>query len=962
MTILQASDAPPRSSPPSGARAPTDRERLELLFEAGRIAELPGDFTAALRAIAVLLADRFCDLCTVEMLAGGDATALLTVAHADPQAAAAAEELYRLHPPRGDDGGGIAGALRTGRAEIHPELPREPGASRDADRLRTFCELGMTTAITAPIRAQGQVLGVITALAAAPRRFDANDLHLMDEIGVRVGHGVAAALGEGAGRPRSDRDRERILLLGKEARAAAETVVHRISALQMVTAALSEAVSLEQVAEIIVTEGTGSIGAAAAMLFVYDPDGERYDLVAQRGLSAAQAEALARMETPPDSAGVRAILASEPIWMMTPDGVRAMFPGVVEQLDAWLSIGAIAVIPMAILGRVSGLVALGFDEPRSFPEEERVFALSLVRHCAQAMDRARLYEVERRMNRRLRVLSHAGEVLSSSIDYETTLENVARAALPALGDFAFFDVVEDEGPRRIVRGRGRGAEDVASTLSLRLRRPAVVPPAPRLYAEVDDQVIEEALAPAPGQAEELQALGLRSLIRVPLVARAEVLGTLTLGFGPSGRRHTPGDLPICEDLAHRAAIAVENAALHRASGEAMRRAQEANRRSELANRMKDEFLGVVSHELRTPLNAVLGWSQLLRGPSASDPAVLAKGLRVIDKNARAQAKLIEDLLDVQRIITGKLRLELVPIELEGVLRASLEVIRPAAEAKGVELTVTMEARPAVSGDPDRLQQVVWNLLSNAVKFTDKGGRVDLALRREQGEAVVVVRDTGCGIEPEFLPYVFALFWQADASSTRRYGGLGLGLAIVRNLVELHGGSVRVDSEGLGRGSTFTLRLPARAGEDDGEPRWSRETDPGAPSARLDGLRVLIVDDEPDARELVAAMLTQSGAVVTVAGSAPEALSLLQKQPHSVLISDIAMPGEDGHSLMRKVRASGAPFARIPALALTAYAGAEDARRAEDAGFHAHMPKPAEPPRLAAAVAALAGRLPGTRPG
>jgi signal transduction histidine kinase/ActR/RegA family two-component response regulator len=968
MTSLQTNDAAPRSSPPSSARRPTDRERLELLFEAGRIADAPGDFTTALRALATLLAERFCDLCTVEVLAAHDATTLIAVAHADPQKAAAAEDICRRHPPRADDRGGAANVLRTGRAEIHPELPREPGGSRDADQLRTFRDLGMTSAITAPIRVPvprtgagaddagpGQVLGVITVLAGGARRFDSIDLRLMEEIGVRAGMTVAAAIGEGADRPRSERDKERLLQLGKEARAAAEGAMHRISTLQMVTAALSEAVSLERVAEIIVTEGTGSIGAAAAMLFAYDPDAQRFDLIAQRGLSAEQAEALTRLDTPPEGEGMRAIRACEPIWMMSPAVARATFPDVMDRLNDWVSIGAIAVIPMAIGGHVSGLIALGFHEPRSFPEEERVFALSLARQCAHAMDRARLYEVERRANRRLVALSRAGEVLSSSIDYETTLENVARAALPALGDYAFFDVYETEGARRLARSRDGSAVEAACKTSLGGLHGAVPPAALRWHQEVDEDVLDEVFAPPPEEAAALRALGMRTLVSVPLTARGEVLGTLSLAFGPSGRRHTHGDLPIIEELSRRAAIAVENAALHRDSREATRLAQEANRRSELANRTKDEFLGVVSHELRTPLNAVLGWSQLLRGPSANDPAVLAKGLRVIDKNARAQAKLIEDLLDVSRIITGKLRLELRPIELESVLRASLEVIRPAAEAKGVELCAAIEARPAVMGDPDRLQQVVWNLLSNAVKFTPGGGRVDLVMRRMRGEAVIVVRDSGCGIETDFLPYVFDRFRQADASSTRRYGGLGLGLAIARNLVELHGGSVRAESEGPGRGATFTVRLPTRAEEDEPEPRWMRETDPGAPPSRLDGIRVLVVDDEPDARELIGAMLKQSGAEVLVAGSAAEALSVLERSPVHVLVSDVAMPGEDGHTLIRRVRTSDAPFGRVPALALTAYAGVEDARRAEGAGFQMHMPKPAEPLKLAFAVAVLAGR-------
>ena len=294
------------------------------------------------------------------------------------------------------------------------------------------------------------------------------------------------------------------------------------------------------------------------------------------------------------------------------------------------------------------------------------------------------------------------------------------------------------------------------------------------------------------------------------------------------------------------------------------------------------------------------------------------------------------------------------------IRAALEVVRPAAEAKGIELSTTIAPGAAVSGDPDRLQQVAWNLLSNAVKFTPEGGRVEIALARDGAAALIAVRDSGRGIDPEVLPHVFERFWQADSSPTRRHGGLGLGLAIVRHLVELHGGSVRAESLGAGHGATFTVRLPAREdaptaeGEEVPLLRESVPSDPAAFRARLDGLRVLVVDDEADARELVATMLSSAGASVATAGSTDEALAALDREVPDVLVSDVGMPGEDGHALLRRVRASRR-LCRVPAVALTAYAGADDARRAVLAGFHTHMPKPAEPAMLTAVVASLAGK-------
>ncbi len=489
------------------------------------------------------------------------------------------------------------------------------------------------------------------------------------------------------------------------------------------------------------------------------------------------------------------------------EAARDQAPVTQERLSTQQAIAAAladGATPAPIAELVARESAAFLDE---LPEEARAFAPALARHCARAVERARLGDAERRACERLARIAQAGELLAASIDYETTLDSVARCALPALGDYAFLDV--PGGPqaraRRLVRSHGGLLSAALDPLG-----GAAAPPdtEARLDPVVDGEVLRR-LAARPEDVAVLRRLGLISLIRVPLVARAQTLGVLTLAFGPSGRRHTTTDLAMAKELAHRAAIAVENALLHRACREAMEHAQEAEHRSELCARAKDEFLGVVSHELRTPLNAVLGWSQLLRGPSAADPAVLARGLSVIDRNARAQARLIEDLLDVSRIITGKLQLSRCPVDLDAVVLAALEVVRPAADAKGIDLCSTVESGAAVSGDPDRLQQVVWNLVSNAVKFTPEGGRVEVALRRRRTSVRIVVSDSGRGIDPELLPHVFERFWQADSSPTRRHGGLGLGLAIARHLVELHGGSVCAKSAGVGLGSTFTVRLPAR---------------------------------------------------------------------------------------------------------------------------------------------------------
>jgi signal transduction histidine kinase/CheY-like chemotaxis protein len=385
--------------------------------------------------------------------------------------------------------------------------------------------------------------------------------------------------------------------------------------------------------------------------------------------------------------------------------------------------------------------------------------------------------------------------------------------------------------------------------------------------------------------------------------------------------------------------------------------QERVTEAEALNRAKDEFLATVSHELRTPLNAILGWASLLRLRAPDDQT--AKALEVIHRNAVSQARLIDDILDVSWIITGKMRLETRPCDLAALVEEAVEVVRPSAEARQITLTVDrpLDACRLVA-DPDRIRQVAWNLLSNAVKFTERQGAVHVRIAQDGSQFVLDVDDTGTGIDPAFLPFVFDRFKQADSSTTRRAGGLGLGLALVRHIVELHGGSVNAQSDGLGRGASFSVALPIRAVVEIPEPfghEITPEAEPLPAELReLDGLRVLVVDDEPDARELLALLLTQAGGEVTTAASAAEALDALTRQRTDVLVSDIGMPGENGYALMRRVRSETPPGVReIPSVALTAYTRREDRLAALDAGFTAHIGKPVRPGDLIATVVTLA---------
>ncbi|HKS27943.1 MAG TPA: ATP-binding protein [Pyrinomonadaceae bacterium] len=403
--------------------------------------------------------------------------------------------------------------------------------------------------------------------------------------------------------------------------------------------------------------------------------------------------------------------------------------------------------------------------------------------------------------------------------------------------------------------------------------------------------------------------------------------------------------------ANLAAVAIENVRLFEHERLARSTAEESNR-------IKDEFLATLSHELRTPLTAVLGWTRLLREREL-DEKTSRHALDIIERNAVAQKQLIEEILDVSRIITGKTRLELHPITLERVVEAAIESARPAAQAKDIALDFRREDEPGlVSGDPERLQQVVWNLLSNAVKFTPKGGRINVTLSQSDSHACIKVKDTGEGIPPDFLPFVFDRFRQADGSTTRPHGGLGLGLAIVRHLVELHGGTVRAESKGENQGSTFTVTLPLlvytpEEDKESGPARFSVKEYKAEDLPSLEGLRVLIVDDEQDALEFLRFVLQRSRAEVAAASSVDEALDELESfRPH-IIVSDIGMPGRDGYELVRSLRALPPERGgQLPAVALTAYARAEDERRAIREGFQMHVPKPFEPPELLSIIVSL----------
>ena len=571
----------------------------------------------------------------------------------------------------------------------------------------------------------------------------------------------------------------------------------------------------------------------------------------------------------------------------------------------------------------------------------------------------------------LRFLSEAGAVLASSLDYDHIIDNLAELAISYIADWCAIDVV-DEGQIKRLSVVHKDAAKIEFAHEFRKRYPpkleelSGVPQVirtgePQLWPEISDELLEQS-APDPQWLEMMRSMGLKSIILVPLIARGQTIGAMTLVREKSGRSYNQSDLVVAQELARRASGAVENGRLFRNMTNALRTAEDATR-------ARDEFLAIVSHELKTPMTPILGWIGILKDKaSQSDPETLRHAMEVIERNVHSQSQLVNDLLDISRIVTGKLRLNIKPVDVAEIVGYAVETVRPAADAKAVEIVLRIASGlPTIMADGDRLQQVAWNLISNAIKFTPTLGVVVVTVQSVESTVELEVRDTGQGMNRDFLPFVFDRFRQGDSSSTRAHGGLGLGLSIARNLVELHGGTISVDSAGIGSGSTFRARFPqriaqvaSRASESIGPSE--RETDAlennGATNsaATLSGMRVLIVEDMDDSREMLAALLRHQGAQVRDAGNAREGMEILKQWRPDAIVCDIGMPEEDGYSFIKRVRAlPKEQGAETPALALTAYGRVEDRLKALASGFQSHIVKPAKPKDLALTLASITGR-------
>jgi len=741
-----------------------------------------------------------------------------------------------------------------------------------------------------------------------------------------------------------------------------ETELHelqrRLMTLAVASASILDSPNTDEIASKAIALAHDVVAADGYALWRVDTAGA-WRIVRSQGISNEFASrAIAR---PGERHGTPAVPFSEPL--VCEDVQTAAL--LADQRDAYAheGIAAMVVYPLTIRGERCGTIVFYWQRRVSFSPIDVQVGAALANLIAAALTTADAYEEQRKAReaadsarRQATFLAEAGAVLSSSLDYEETLRAVAQLAVPTIADWCAVDILGDRGelqriavahvdPKKVEYARTLQQQYAADPNAaggvhevIRTGKPA--------YMSRIPMALLEAAAQDEEQLRIIRELNLTSYMCVPLAVRGRTIGTITFVSAESAREYSDADLRFARELAARSSLAIDNARAYERANE--------------ASRLKDEFLATLSHELRTPLNAVLGYSRMMRTQTiAAEKAKTAWD--VVERNATALKQIIEDVLDVSRIVAGRLRLNVEPVDLPAILHEAIATVMPAADAKGVRVETVIEPLTApISGDASRLQQIVWNLLSNAIKFTPRGGKVQVRLARVNSHVEVIVSDTGRGIAADFIPYVFERFRQADASFSREHGGLGLGLAIAKQLAELHGGTITASSDGPGAGATFTVTLPLmivhpRPAEHlrPQHPHSDRKAPELEAAPRLDGVRVLAVDDEADSLNLLRTVLEQAGASVTTALTGAAAIELVRSARPDVVVADIGMPGMDGLQLIRAVRQMEEPFRSTPAAALTAYARSQDRITSLASGFHMHLAKPIDPLELIVTIAMLA---------
>jgi len=813
------------------------------------------------------------------------------------------------------------------------------------DRAAAYVDEGIRSILSVPLGGEGPTTAALVLYYRSPHRF--TDLEV--ETSRALGNMAAAALTTAELYDEQRRTREQSALLAQA------------------SAALADSLDFETTLSTVARLAVPGIGDSCAIHLIDEDD--RIRLVAAVHVDPLKAQAMQTLADPTNAttarSWIRTIRDGTPTLLAEIDEavITRSLQGDAQLLRAFDEVRFTSQIsvPLVARGRTIGGITftLGPGERRYDAADVRL-AEDLAQRAAIAVDNARLYRAaqEGEMaaaigHSRARFLADVGETLASSLDYETTLKTVADLAVPDIADWCTVDILDRSGALQ----RLAVAHIDPAKLHLAERLQAMYPE-PRDAAGGVRQVIrtglptmmahipDSLLAGAARDAEHLRLLreiGLTSYICVPLLMRGRAFGALTFVSAESGRAYGDADLRFAQDVASRAALAVENARAY----------QEANE----ANRLKDQFLGTLSHELRTPLNAILGYARMLRRGIFSDSAKQARAIEILERNAQSLAQIVEDVLDVSRIISGKLQLNIQQVDLATVIDDAVATVVPAADARGVRLDIGVNPAPRVPGDAERLQQVIWNLLANAVKFTPQGGTVSVRLEHGNGYARVIVSDTGRGIAPGFLPHLFERFRQADSRFSREHGGLGLGLAIAHEIVQSHGGSIQAASGGEGMGATFTVTLPI-AGAIAVTPSAAAAADTEAGEmlisirGRLTGVRVLVVDDDDDARALVQAIVEEAGGIATTAASGAHALQRLDAELPDVLVADLGMPGMDGLALIEAVRRRLDAARTVPAIALTAYARSQDRLTALSSGYQRHLPKPIDHSQLVATIGAI----------
>jgi PAS domain S-box-containing protein len=924
-------------------------ERRRFLTDAGAALASSLDYTETLGRLAHLAVPALADFCVVFALEDGQIRRLQAI-HGDPAKQPLLDELRRFSIDR-DSGAPIARVLRSGIAELTASVEDTDvrGISGDSDHHAALSALAPRSMITAPLVARGSVFGGISmVMAESGRRYGPDDLTLVEDLARRASVAVDSAR------------------LFAEARAAQEQAHQRAEQLSLLAAAArvfaGASPHYPDVLDVIAREVTRTTGDGCIIRLLSEPSRALTPVAVSH--PNPEAEKLARSIVVEEAGGAVGRLPREvqehgvPLLLHAGEGLEgAITPTFLPYVERF-GVQSLLVLPLMAQNRVIGVMSVSRERPRPpLTADDARFLDDLAGRAALAIDNALLYAAEARARERAEAtagritrLQAVTAALAEALTPDQVAEVVVQQGRATLGahaggivlltpDGAHLEILTAFGyPDNILEQYRRYpvTDPLPAGEAVRSRRP--------VWLMSRTQIVEQSPRLRP-VAEQIDSNAIAAL---PLIAGPRVIGAMLLSFDREGAI-SEDDQAFLLALARQCAQALERARLFVAE-------HDARAEAEAANNAKDEFLSTLSHELRTPLTSMLGWSRLLRSRRL-DPSAVAEGLETIERNARQQAGLIEDLLDVSRIITGKLRLDIEPVDLPALLYSAVESARPAAEARRVAVSFSAAAGVTmVEGDSARLRQVFDNLLSNAIKFTPEDGEVEVHLAPEGRDACVTVRDTGAGIAPEFLPHIFERFRQADASSTRVYGGLGLGLSIVKYIVDQHAGSIRVVSEGEGKGATFTVSLPVRGSALDVDVRGMLQHGSEGDGTLLAGVLVLVVEDDADTRNVLTATLAGYGAEVITAGSTPEARNLLARERPDVILSDIAMPGDDGYALIAAVRGMKGETARVPAIAVTAYAGTEHRDRLLAAGFDLYVAKPVEPADLVAAVARLAGRV------